>query len=124
MNLYFNWLKAKAEEKIAVDARRLIEDQLLEQFAPDPFEGVKSISDSGYNLKLTGRMVRKVDGDKLQELAAEAGLTAHLGELFRWTPSINMVSWKAADQSITEVLLEAITTKEGRPSFLIQKEEI
>ena len=124
MNLYFNWLKAKAEEKVAVEARRLIEDQLLAEFAPDPFEGVKSISAEGYNLKLTGRMSRKVDGDKLQELANDAGLSDHLGSLFRWTPTINMAAWKAADESITEVLLEAITTKESRPSFLIEKEEI
>ena len=124
MSLYVAWLEAKAAEKAATEARRLIEDELLEKFAPEPFEGVKSISDAGYNLKLTGRMVRKVDGDKLQELATEAGLSDHLGSLFRWTPSINMAVWKATDKSITNNLLEAITTKEGRPSFNIEKEEI
>lgn len=124
MSLYTAWLEAKAAEKSAVEARRLIEDQLLAEYAPEPFEGVKSISADGYNLKLTGRMTRKVDGDALQELAAEAGLSDHLGSLFRWTPSINMAAWKAADQSITEQLLGAITTKPSRASFLIEKEEI
>tara|TARA_R110000737_G_scaffold197330_1_gene217744 strand:+ start:1051 stop:1425 length:375 start_codon:yes stop_codon:yes gene_type:complete len=124
MSLYAQWLSAKADEKQAVEKRREIEDLLLEEFAPNPFEGVKSISDSGYNLKLTGRMVRKIDSEKLQELAEESGLSEHLGSLFRWVPSINMAAWKATDKSITNSLLEAITTKEGRPSFSIIKEEV
>ena len=124
MSLYTQWLNAKADEKHAVEKRREIEDRLLEEFAPEPFEGVKSISVKGYNIKLTGRMVRKIDSDMLQELAAETGLSDHLGSLFRWTPTINMATWKATDKSITNNLLEAITTKEGRPSFSITKEEV
>ena len=124
MNLYSQWLRAKSDEKYAIERRRQAEDRLLEEFAPEPFEGVKSISVKGYSLKLTGRMVRKIDPDKLQDLAAESGLSDHLGSLFRWTPSINMAAWKATDKSITNSLLEAITTKEGRPSFSITKEEV
>lgn len=124
MSLYVAWLEAKAAEKSATEARRLIEDQLLSEFAPDPFEGVKNISAEGYSLKLTGRMTRKVDSDLLQELAAEAGLSNHLGNLFRWTPTINMAAWKATDESITSQLLSAITTKPSRASFFIEKEEV
>ena len=124
MSIYTQWLRAKSDEKYAIDRRREAEDRLLEKFAPEPFEGLKSISDAGYNIKLTGRMTRKIDSDKLQELAAESGLSDHLGSLFRWTPTINMATWKATDKSITNSLLEAITTKESRPSFSITKEEV
>ena len=48
----------------------------------------------------------KVNSDKLQELAAEHGLTDHLPSLFRWKPEINMTVWKAADASITTPLLD------------------
>ena len=123
MSIYGDWLRAKAAEKEATETRRLIEDQLVKEFAPEYFTGTRSVSVKGYTLKIIERLTNKVDGDKLQELASDAGLTNHLGELFRWTPTINMASWKAADESITEALLGAVTTKTGRPSFTIEKEE-
>jgi hypothetical protein len=64
-------------------------------------------------------MNRKVDADKLQELAAEHGLSEHLGSLFRWSADINAAAWKAAAPTITAPLLGAITTTPGRPSFSI-----
>jgi hypothetical protein len=71
-------------------------------------------------VKIAGRIDRKVDGDKVQELAAEHGLTDHLSRLFRWKPEINMAAWKASDPSITQALAPAITAKPGRPSFAIE----
>ena len=67
-------------------------------------------------------MNRKVDSDKLQELAAENGLTEHLSTLFRWKPDIDAKAWKAADESITRPLMGAITTTPSRASFVIIKE--
>ena len=124
MSIYKDWIKAKAAEKKAIEARRSIEDKLSEELVSDKFQGTLSISHSGYSIKIVERLTNKVDGDKLQDLATEAGLTEHLGQLFRWTPSINMAAWKAADSSITEALLAAVTTKAGRPSFTIEKEEV
>ena len=124
MSIYTDWLEAKASEKLAVEKRRVIEDKLVKEFAPDSFyfQGTLNVSDHGYKIKIVERLTNKVDGDRLQELATEAGLTNHLGQLFRWTPTINMAAWKAADSSITEALLAAVTTKAGRPSFNIEKE--
>ena len=122
MNIYNDWLNAKADEKHAVEKRRLIEDKLFADFSKHNFEGTIIINDDGYNMKIVERLTNKVDGDKLQELATEAGLTEHLGSLFRWTPTINMAVWKAADSSITEALLGAVTTKANRPSFNIEKD--
>ena len=124
MSLYQQWLQAKETERQAVNARREVEDKLLADLAlPTTFEGSKTIKDEGYAVKVTARMSRKIDGDALQEIAAEHGISEHLGSLFRWKPDINARQWKAADESITRPLMDAITTTPGRPSFSITKED-
>lgn len=124
MSLYDDWIKAKADEAEATKRRRGIEDLLVKQFAiPENLEGTKNLEADSFKIKIEGRINRKVNGDKLQELAAEHGLTEHLSSLFRWKPEINMTLWKAADASITTPLLDAITATPGRPSFTITKAE-
>ena len=65
------------------------------------------------------RMPRKVDAKMVEELAKENGVESHLSALFRWKADINATVWKATDDSITDILKPAITTKPGRPSFKI-----
>lgn len=86
-------------------------------------EGAHSFNPDGYKITVTCKINRTVDGDKLQELAHEAGLFAHLQSLFRWKPSIDMKAWKSADESITAPLLSAITAKAGKPAVKIEKLE-
>lgn len=114
------WLTAKATEAAAQSHRRSIEDQMRALIGvPETLEGVTKATPEGYEIKVTGRIDRKVDSEKLQELAAEAGLSDHLASLFRWKPELNLTVWKAADKSITDALAGAITAKPGRPSFTI-----
>ncbi len=123
MNLYADWIEAKAAEKAAQDKRRIIEDEIITAFdISENLDGTLNLEDKGYKLKLVGRMNRKVDADKLQEVARDAGLESLLSSLFRWEPEINMTIWKATDPAITSVLSKAITVKPGRPSFSIEKE--
>lgn len=124
MSIYQAWLDAKAAEKDAAALRREIEDQILASIrVPENLEGTfNHDAPDGYIVKITGRMSRKVDSDKVQEIAAEHGLTAHLSNLFRWKPEINMAAWKSASDTITQPLLGGITTTPGRPSFTIMKE--
>lgn len=118
------WREAKHAEQIAVDRRRQLEDQMLSLIGlPEAFEGTENAEAPGFKIKLVGRMNRTIDGDKLQEIAAENGLTEHLSALFRWKPAIDARAWKAADETITRPLLGAITTKPGRPSFSIEPTE-
>ena len=119
------WADAKQAEAIAVARRRTIEDRLVELLEiPETKEGTtSSTTEQGYQIKVVGRMNRKVDTDKLQELAIAAGLTEHLPSLFRWSADINAAAWKAAAQSITAPLTGAITTTPGRPSFTITKKD-
>jgi hypothetical protein len=119
-----DWEEAKAFEAQAIARRREIEDQLTQALAiPKDLEGTKNEDAGQYKIKIVGRLDRKVNADKLQELAQESGLTEHLGSLFRWKPEINMTAWKAAHESITAPLLDAITTTAGRPSYAITRKD-
>ena len=114
------WVRIKASEERAVTERRKIEDLIVKELAlPESFESTETAEPEGFVVKIAGRIDRKVDAEKLQILAFEAGLTDHLATLFRWKPEINMTLWKAADEIITRPLAAAITAKPGRPSFKI-----
>jgi hypothetical protein len=118
-----NWQRAKELERIAIEERRKIEDQLLSLIGiAETMEGTETANTGAYKIKIVGRMSRKVDADKLNELAIENGLEAHLQNLFRWKPEINAKAWAGADEAITRPLLDAITTTPGRASFTITKE--
>lgn len=120
MTLHLCWLEAKEAERAAIEKRRLIEDELVQQLRVNSaHEGSQSFDIDGYQVKVTCRIDRKVDADMVQEIAAEHGLSDHLSSLFRWKPEINMSAWKSADESITRPLAGAITAKPGRPSFTI-----
>lgn len=115
------WLEAKEAERVAIEKRRDLEDAMRKAASiRDDVEGTETLALEGFRVKVVGRIDRKVDADKVQELAAEHGLTDHLSKLFRWKPEINMAIWKSTDESITKPLAAAITAKPGRPSFTIE----
>ena len=122
-NLYQRWLDAKKLEAAAVTERRQLEDQMAEAFAlPKDLDGTVKRETEGYAIKIEGRINKKIDADKLQMLAAEAGLSEHLSSLFRWKPEINSKAWNAAADAVTKPLLDAITSTPGRPTFTITKD--
>lgn len=116
--LCHQWMELKERERVITDARRDIEDKLVGLVEVKP-EGTATTKSDDLVIKVTTRLNRRIDADLLQDLAAQNGLTDHLGTLFRWKPDIVMASWKHADPAITQPLLGAITTTEGRPSFSI-----
>lgn len=120
MSLYQQWIDAKEKERAAMDMRREIEDQLLQSLNIEQKEGSMTVKDENYRVKITQRFNRSIDSDALQEIANEHGLTEHLSSLFRWKPEINQKVWKDTNEAITTPLLDAITTKAGRPSFAIE----
>ena len=118
------WLAAKQAEADATADRRKIEDRIKSLVGvAENMEGTETVDPDHFTIKIVGRIDRKVDSDKLQELAAEHGLSEHLSSLFRWKPEINMAAWKAADEAITKPLAAAIMAKPGRPSFTIISKE-
>ena len=121
--LYQRWLDAKKLEAAAVTERRQLEDQMAAEFAlPKDLDGTVNHQVDGYKIKMEGRINKKIDADKLQMLAAEAGLSEHLSSLFRWKPEINSKAWNAAAEAVTKPLLDAITSTPGRPTFTITKD--
>jgi hypothetical protein len=123
MSLYEDWIAAKELESVAIAVRRAIEDQLVQELSIDMTdESTQSWDLDGYKIKALVRINRKIDGDLLQEIAAEHGLSHHLGTLFRWKPEMSIRAWKATNENITRPLLAAITTRPGRPHFTITKE--
>jgi len=123
MSLYQRWLDAKKVETKAVADRRELEDQMALQFAlPKNLDGTVKKELEGFTVKIEGRINQKIDADKLQMLAAEAGISEHLSSLFRWKPEINAKAWGAASSVVTGPLLGAITSTPGRPTFTITKE--
>lgn len=118
------WLDAKDREAKATNERRKIEDRIKSLCGiAETLDGTETIAPNNFTIKVVGRMDRKVDSEKLQELAAEYGLSEHLSSLFRWKPEINMAVWKAANETITRPLEAAITVKPGRASFTITPKE-
>jgi hypothetical protein len=123
VSIYQQWLDAKAAETAAIKTRRDLEDAMVKSFGvAETLEGTLNFDADTYKVKIEGRINRKINADKLQELAAENGLSDHLASLFRWKPEINAFAWKAAKPEITTPLLDAITATPGRPSFTITKE--
>jgi len=124
MTLYQQWLTAKAREAEATAERRMLEDQMVAQFnVPSSLDKTANFEADGFKIKVEGRINRKINSDKLQEIAIEHGLMAHLECLFRWKPEINAAVWKSTDPAITTPLLDAITSTPGRPSFTIIKKD-
>lgn len=124
MTLYQQWLTAKAKETEATAERREIEDKLVAQFnVPPTLDNTANFEADGFKIKVEGRINRKINSEKLQEIAAENDLLAHLSALFRWKPEINASVWKSTDPAITTILLDAITSTPGRPSFTITKKD-
>ena len=121
--LYQRWLDAKKLEGVAIKERRELEDLMVKEFAvPKDLNTTINREVEGYKVKIEGRINQKIDADKLQLLAAEAGLSEHLSSLFRWKPEINAKVWNAAADAVTAPLLGAITSTPGRPTFSITQE--
>jgi hypothetical protein len=124
VSIYEEWLTAKAEEAEATSRRRILEDRMVAQFnVPSNLDKTANFEADGYKVKVEGRINRKINSEKLQEIAVEHGLMAHLECLFRWKPEINAAVWKSTDPAITTPLLDAITSTPGRPSFTIIKKD-
>ena len=119
------WESSKLAEADAMKKRRRFEDLMVEALQiPESLDGTENFDVGNRNLKIVGRLSRKVNAEKLMELAEENGLNEHLQSLFRWKPEINLTVWKSASEEITRPLLGAVTTEPGRPSFSIQIKEL
>ena len=125
MNLYQQWIEAKAAETEMTARRRAIEDEMTKSLQiTEDWEGSYTMKDGGFKINIKRAFTRKVDGKKLSAIADEFSLQDYLPTLFRWKPEIDMKAWKDTEPSITDKLAQAVTTTPGRVSFKIEEEEI
>jgi hypothetical protein len=124
MNLYEQWMEAKAAETEITARRRAIEEEIAKSLeVPEDWEGSYTLKDGGFKINIKRAFTRKVDGKKLSAIASEFGLQDYLPTLFRWKPEIDMKAWKDTEPSVTDKLAQAVTTTPGRVSFKIEEEE-
>ena len=125
MNLYQQWMEAKAAESEMTARRRALEDEMTKSLQiTEDWEGSYTMKDGGFKINIKRAFTRKVDGKKLSAIASEFGLQDYLPTLFRWKPEIDMKAWKDTEPSVTDKLAQAVTTTPGRVSFKIEEEEI
>lgn len=123
-NLSDAWIAAKNAEVSATEARRKIEDKLSDLLEiPEEWDGSTTLHEGKFKLAVKRTMTKKVDGDVLQDVSKRYGLDEYLPVLFRWKPEINLKVWKSADETVTKLLAEAITTVPGRISYKIEEVE-
>lgn len=114
------WEEAKNAERAAVEKRRILEDQMkLMLKIEETEEGTVKHDSKRFTIKAICRINRKIDSEKLLDIANQADLVDHLHVLFRWTPELNMGAWKDADDDVKRAFSAAITANPGRPSFTI-----
>lgn len=124
MNLYAQWMEAKAAEAEMTARRRALEDEMTKSLQiTEDWEGSYTMKDGGFKINIKRAFTRKVDGKKLSAIASEFGLQDYLPTLFRWKPEINLKAWKDTEPSVTDKLAQAVTTTPGRVSFKIEEEE-
>ena len=124
MNLYEQWMEAKAAETEMTTRRRAIEEEIAKSLAvPEDWEGSYTMKDGGFKINVKRAFTRKVDDKRLTALANEFGLQEYLSTLFRWKPEINLKAWKDAEPTVTDKLAQAVTTTPGKIGIKIEEEE-
>lgn len=118
------WLKCKALEQEAQKERQAVEDRLTELLKFDVNQDhSKTFEEGDFKVKLTGRVNRTVDSDLAQDIATEHNLDNQLTNLFKWSADLKLSAWKEASVAVKTIFSKAVTSKPGRPSFVITKKE-
>ena len=119
---YEKWLEAKEAENQAKKRRMEIEDKIsLRLELDDQKEQTKTHNFDGYKVKIQQRLNRSIDSERLIEIATYEGILEKVQELFRIKYEVNKKAWESTDDAVTNLLVEAITVKPGRPSYAIEK---
>lgn len=114
------WDTLKSAEREAVEARRMVEDEIIKRAGiREGDEGTRKFG----SLKIACRIDVKVDSEIAQQCAAEHGMESHLTALFRWKPELKIREWSGAHETIQRAFSPALTSKPARPSFSIATTE-
>lgn len=120
LELYSKWMELKRQENAAKAARIEVE-ALIAEGIPEDWEGSKTWEDGPYRIKATRKFNRTVDAEKAMEISNTYGMEEQLKTLFRWKPEINSREWKKADETVTKLFSDAVTTTPGKVGFDISE---
>jgi len=123
-SLLVKWHLAKQVEQEAIRHRRDVEDLIKSVIGFE--EGRESRVTLGFQngrMTITGRLDRKVDTHLVRQLAKENRLEDWLEHLFRWKAEVDVRIWRTAPEYVTQTFAPAITTKPGRATFSLEKQE-
>jgi len=105
------WSVQKAREKDAAYARRNIEDRIASLLeVPKDFTGTKHFG----NVKVVGKMTKKVDADKVAEIAMTHGLHEEANRCFRFKAEV------ISKEEMNPAFNDAIETKPARLSITVE----
>lgn len=116
------FLACKRMESEAKARRMKVEDWIIQQLPMQKNEGTELHKVGDLEVKINRRMSRKVDGQRLQELADEYSLNTFIPTLFRFKAEIKAKEWESAAENITSKFLDAITTTPGRASLTVKED--
>jgi hypothetical protein len=119
-NLYAQWLALKRQEDEARALRNALEAKMAEGI-PDNWEGSKTWSDGPYKIKASRKFNRKVDPEAVRNISAQFGLEEYVNVLFRWKPEVDAKNWKSADETVTKLFSDAITTTPTKVGFVVEE---
>lgn len=115
------WKSAKSDEQ-AANARRLeIEEQIVEAF-PLGIEGIETIEDGGYKIKVVHKLNRSVDTKALQ--TRWESLSTFARDVFTWKADVSKPLLVKLQENHPDLYLQVapfITTKPAKPSIAVEE---
>ncbi len=118
------WLAAKEAEKAAIERRRTLDDQIAQVIAHG-LEGTTTAVFGSYTVKVTGKLTRELDPEKVATLDAQIP-AALLNRVITYKPALDLREYRYMQDHEPEyfqALASAVTTKPAKPTIAITIKE-
>ncbi len=118
------WRDAKAIEQGAIAHRRAIDDQIAAVIAHG-LEGTTTAAVGLYTIKVTGKVTRELDPDKVAGLDAQIPAPL-LNRVITYKPSLDLREYRYMQEHEPEyfqALASAVTTKPAKPTVAVTAKE-
>lgn len=118
------WLAAKEIEQAAIEHRRQIDEHIAQVLA-HPTEGTTTAAVGLYTIKVTGKVTRELDPDKVAGLDAQIPAPL-LNRVITYKPSLDLREYRYMQENEPEyfqALAAAVTTKPAKPTVAVTVKE-
>lgn len=114
------WIKAKEDERQAIEARRNL-DKMIVEATPPKDEGTYTDEVGGYKVSVSHKMDRKVDADKLGGMWQSMSEAAQ--KAFKWKADVSITELRKLQEFRPDdyaFVAGAITVKPASPSVTVE----